>query len=141
MRWSYCITTFLAAWLIGVSDVRSEQVLFSEIMVHPAGTLPEYIELCNNTATPFDIAEWQLSGGVDYVFPAFSFDEADLTFLMPYERIILSSVDEATLRSAYNVAVAARVYGPWTGNLKNAGERITLKDKNGAVVCTVRYDG
>ena len=140
MKGSYWVSASLVILLVGVSDVRSEQVVFSEIMYHPPGTLPEYIEVCNNTATPFDIAEWQLCGGVDYVFPAFSLEAPDRTFLKPFERIVLSPVDEATLRAAYNVAPAARVYGPWTGNLKNGGERITLKDKNGVVVCTVQYD-
>ena len=53
------IPAFLAVVLIGVSDVQAEQVVFSEIMYHPPGTLPEYIEVCNNTATPLDIADWR----------------------------------------------------------------------------------
>jgi len=141
MRRLSCISMLLAAILMGVSDVRAEQVVFSEVMYHPPGTLPEYIEVYNNTATPFDIAEWRMSNGVEYVFPSFSAADASRTFLKPFERIVLSGVDEATLRSAYSMAATVRVYGPWTGNLKNAGERITLQDKNGVVVCTVKYDG
>ena len=109
-------------------------------MYHPPDTLPEYIEVYNNTATPFDIAEWRLCDGVDYVFPAFSLAAMDRTFLKPFERIVLSGVDEATLRAAYNLPPTVRVYGPWTGNLKNGGERITLRDKNGVTVCTVEYN-
>ncbi|MEN6577522.1 MAG: lamin tail domain-containing protein, partial [Phycisphaerales bacterium] len=127
-------------FLMGVSEVRSEQVVFSEIMYHPAGTLPEYLEIYNDTATPFDIADWRLSDGVEYVFPSFSVEETDLTFLKPFERILLAGVDEATLRAAYNVPATTRVYGPWTGNLKNSGERVTLRDKNGVLVCTVEYN-
>ncbi len=134
------IPAFLAVLLIGASDAHAEQVVFSEIMYHPPGTLPEYIEVCNNTATPLDIAEWRLCEGVEYVFPPFFADEADRTFLKPFERILLSAVDEATLRAAYNVAPTVRVYGPWDGNLKNSGERITLRDKNGTLVCTVEYN-
>jgi hypothetical protein len=134
------VFTFLTVICMGISDVRAEQVVFSEIMYHPAGGMPEYIEVYNHTATPFDIAEWRLCDGVDYVFPAFSADAVSRTFLQPFERILLSSVDEATLRVAYGVPAAVRVYGPWTGNLKNGGERITLKDKNGVMVCTVKYN-
>ena len=134
------VSALLAVLAMGISDVRSEQVVFSEIMYHPPETLPEYIEVCNNTATPFDIAEWRLCDGVDYVFPAFSVEAVERTFLKPFERILLSPVDEATLRAAYNVPPTVRVYGPWTGNLKNGGERITLRDKNGALVCTVEYN-
>jgi hypothetical protein len=32
-----------------------------------------------------------------------------------------------------------RIFGPWTGKLNNDEERITLKDKNGITVCTVKY--
>ena len=73
-------------------------------------------------------------------FRRFPPSEPDRTFLKPFERILLSAVDEATLRAAYNVAPTVRVYGPWDGNLKNGGERITLRDKNGTLVCTVEYN-
>jgi hypothetical protein len=140
MKVSCWIPALLVTLLVGISDVQAEQVVFSEIMYHPSGTLPEYIELSNNTATPLDIAEWQLSDGVDYTFPAFSPTDPDRTFLKPFERIVLCGVEEATLRAAYTIAPTVRIYGPWTGNLNNAGERITLRDKNGSLVCTVQYN-
>ncbi|MCX5644895.1 MAG: lamin tail domain-containing protein [Phycisphaerae bacterium] len=140
MKCLYRVFVSFFVLLMGVSEVRSEQVVFSEIMYHPSGALPEYVEVYNNTATPFDIAEWQLSGGVDYVFPAFAPAAADRTFLKPFERIVLAGVDEATLRAAYQVSPTVRVFGPWTGNLKNSSERIMLKDKNGVLVCTVQYN-
>jgi hypothetical protein len=140
MKGSYWVSALLVALLFGAPAVRSEQVVFSEIMYHPPGTQPEYIELCNNTATPLDMAEWRMTDGVQYVFPAFSADQPDRTFLKPYERILLAGVDEATLRAAYNIPPTVRVYGPWTGNLKNGSERITLRDKNGSLVCTTSYD-
>ena len=121
----------------GMLDVRAEQIVFSEIMYHPPGTLPEYIEVYNVTATPFDIAQWRLRDGVDYDFPAFAAGDPTRTFLKPFERILLSSADEATTRAAYSIPASVRIYGPWTGSLDNAGERVTLKDKNGVVLCTV----
>ncbi len=140
MKGLYRVCVAICVLLVGGSEVRSEQIVFSEIMYHPAGSLPEYIELCNNTATVFDIAQWRLSDGVAYEFPAFSADAADETFLQPFERIVLSGVDEATLRASYNVPTTACVFGPWTGNLKNSGERVTLRDKNGVLICTVEYN-
>jgi len=140
MKGLYWISVFMAVLGVGISDVRSEQVVFSEIMYHPPGDLPEYLEVYNNTATPFDIADWRLCDGVEYTFPSFALDAVDRTFLKPFERILLCGVDEATLRAAYGLSPSVRVYGPWTGNLKNSGERITLKDKNGVPVCTVEYN-
>jgi hypothetical protein len=140
MKGSYWISALLAVLLLGAPAVRSEQVVFSEVMYHPPDALPEYIELSNNTATPLDIAEWRMTEGVDYVFPAFAIEQPERTFLKPFERILLAGVDEATLRAAYNIAPTVRIYGPWTGNLKNGSERITLRDKNGSLVCTMSYD-
>src|SRR3954453_17508301 len=118
---------------------RSEQVVISKIMYHPPLTQPEYIELYNNTATPFDMAEWRISHAVDYQFPKFSDSNPTLTFLRPFERIIVSDASPSELRNAYGIPDAVRIYGPWKGKLKNGEDRITLKDKNGALVCTVRY--
>jgi hypothetical protein len=140
MKWIRSWECALLSLLLVPGLARAEQVVFSEIMYHPPGTLPEYIEVYNNSATPLDMAEWRLRDGVDYDFPKFSAATPARTFLKPFERILLSPVDEATLRAAYAVPANIRIYGPWSGNLDNAGERITLKDKNGVVLCTVAYN-
>jgi hypothetical protein len=118
----------------------ADQVVVSEIMYHPRGGKPEYLELSNLTATPLDIAEWRFTDGVDYVFPSFAAAAPTLTFLKPFERIVVSSADEATTRAVYRIPVQVRLYGPWTGSLSDAGERITLKDKNGSLITTVEYN-
>ena len=102
----------LAISMIGGVTARAEQVVFSEIMYHPPDTRPEYVEVYNNTATPFDIAQWRLRGGVDYDFPAFAAGNPARTFLKPFERILLSPVDEGTLRAVYNIPPNVRIYGP-----------------------------
>ncbi len=140
MKVSVWISSLLLVVSLACPSARCEQVVFSEIMYHPAGTLPEFIEVYNNTATPMDIADWRLAGGVDYTFPPFDIASPQRTFLKPFERILLAGVDEATLRASYTIPVTTRIYGPWTGSLDNAGERVTLKDKNGVVVCSVEYN-
>ena len=80
--------------------LRGEQVVISEIMYHPPGTLPEYLEVYNNSATPLDMAEWRLRDGVDYDFPGFASGNPGLTLLKPFERIVLCGVDAAVLRSS-----------------------------------------
>lgn len=118
----------------------AEQVVISEIMYHPKGDKPEFIELQNLTVTPFDIANWRFSNGVDYEFPSFSESNPQASFLKAFERVLVTSVDPVTLRTAYNLPTNIRIFGPWAGFLDNGGERITLKDKNGTTVTSVEYN-
>lgn len=118
--------------------IRAEQVVISEVMYHPPAGGYEFVEIQNLTATPFDIAEWRLRGGTDFDFPEFI--SGTETFLKAFERIVICETDPATFRAAYGLPGAIRVFGPWSGNLANGGERITLKDKNGVTRCSMRYD-
>ena len=118
---------------------RAEQVVISEIMYHPAKQKPEFVEIYNNTATPFDIARWQLTGGIRYEFPDFSANDPGATFLKPFERIVVCGTSALALRAAYHIPESVRIYGPWSGKMKHGDERLALKDKNGVGVCTVKY--
>lgn len=131
-----------AVWLLVISfgSIRAEQVVIREIMYHPSGELPEFIEIENLTTTVFDIAGWEIRGGVDFDFPPYHVARRNESFLAARERIIVCGVTPAEFRAAYGLAASVRVYGPWTGALANGGERITVKDKNDVIMCTVRYD-
>ena len=136
-RVGYWLSAILA--LGGLATGRAGTVVMSEIMYHPPAGLPEYVVLYNHTATPLDIADWRLTGGVSYSFAEFSTKSPESTFLKAFERIILSSAGERATREAYDLPPDIRVFGPWSGKLDNAGERITLEDKNGVVACSVKY--
>ena len=84
MKCLFRIESSVAVISVIAARVQAGQVVFSEIMYHPPGTLPEYIEVFNVTATPFDMAEWRLSDGVDYDFPKFSAGDPNRTFLKPF---------------------------------------------------------
>lgn len=129
----------VAVWLAGGMAGRAEQIVISEIVYHPRGELPEFVELYNNTANPFDIAAWKLTGQIEYTFPNFSAADPRLTLLRPFERIVVSQADDKTTRAAYKIPNTVRVYGPWVGRLGKTGDRIRLRDKNGLIVCQVRY--
>lgn len=120
-------------------SARAEQVVISKIMYHPPTGFPEYFELFNNTATPLDIANWQVTQAVKFPFPDFSTNEPSLSFLKPFERIVLSEAPPSVAREAYRIPDTVRIFGPWQGKLKNGEDRITVKDQNGALVCTVKY--
>ncbi len=125
--------------LLAPPPAPAEQVVFSEVMYHPPAGRYEFVEVQNLTATPFDIARWELADGVSFTFPEFSAAAAADSFLKAFERIVICETDPATFRAAYGLPAAVRVFGPWSGTLSDAGERVTLNDKNGVARCTLRY--
>ncbi|MCF7708336.1 MAG: lamin tail domain-containing protein, partial [Verrucomicrobia bacterium] len=130
----------LLTFLAYVTGLCAEQVVFTEVMYNPVGTKPEYIEVYNQTSTPFDIAGWRFSSGVEFVLPPFDESAPERSFLSAFERVVFSSAAEDETRAAYGIPEQVRVFGPWSGRLDNAGERIVLEDKNGVVVCALEYD-
>ena len=130
-----------AALLLLALTARAEQVVFSEIMYNPPAGKPEFVEVWNITSTPLDMARWRFSEGVTFTFTDFNPASSQAHFLKPMERIVVSAASEATTRIAYpTIPPNVRVFGPWTGSLDNAGERVTLMDKNNVIVCTVDYE-
>jgi len=130
------------AFLAGFTAVPlwAEQVVFSEVMYHPAGSRPEFIELWNISQTPLDVAHWRFARGVDFTFPDFAAGSPQAHILQAQERIVISALGEAATRAAYPaIPAAVRIFGPWTGALSNAGEEIVLEDKNGVLVCSLDY--
>ena len=132
------------------ASANAQEVIFSEIMYHPTGDNPEYIELLSNSSTPYDFAHWKISGGVSYTFPGFDSSDPQGSFLQNRERILVSSVAPDALRAAYSIPDSVRVFGPWEGNvsedgvrssgfLSDQGERITLRDANGSLLSSVGY--
>ena len=129
------------AWaVLAASGVRAEQVVINEVMYNPRGDAPEWIELSNITATPFDIADWKLRGDVEMDFPAFDGNNADGAFLGHWQKIILTGIEPGQFREMYRPPSGVKVFGPWSGSLPNDGARITVRDKNGVQVCTLGYD-
>jgi hypothetical protein len=122
-----------------LANARATQVVFPEVMYRPTSGKPEFIEVWNITRTPLDMGRWRFTEGVDYTFPDFTSGQAHI--LQPFERILISAADDASTRAAYSsIPSNVRILGPWTGSLDNNGERVTLTDKNGVILCTLRYD-
>ncbi|MEI7729112.1 MAG: lamin tail domain-containing protein [Verrucomicrobiota bacterium] len=128
----------LALALAG-NRAEAEQVVISKIMFRPPAGLPAYIELCNHTSQPMDMAQWRLSGGVKFEFPAYSDGNPRATFLLPKERIVITEGHALKARTAYQIPAGVRIFGPWKGELAPEGDKLNLKDKNGLTLCTVSY--
>ena len=131
-------TVAWAVWAAG--GVRAEQVVINEVMYNPRGNAPEWIELSNITATPFDIAGWKLRGDVKLDFPSFDGNRADDAFLGHWQKIILTDIEPGLFRQQHGIPSSVKVFGPWAGSLPNEGGRITVRDKNGVPVCTLGYN-
>lgn len=127
--------------LAGMMPVMAEQVIFTEIQYNAKAGKPDFLEITNNTGTPFDMGNWYFSDGIEYTFPDFNAGATDAHILKQFETILLSPVDETTLRSAYpGIPAETRIFGPYTSSLSNSGETVTLNDKNGVIVTTVEYN-
>ncbi len=92
---------------------RADQVVINEVMYNPRGDAPEWIELSNITATPFDIAGWKLRGAVELDFPSFDKNSADDAFLGHWQKIILTNIDSGSFRQQYGIPSSVKVFGPW----------------------------
>ncbi|NQT82999.1 lamin tail domain-containing protein, partial [bacterium] len=134
---------FVAQVAPTLSDVNAGPkvgpVVINEIMYNPSpiggenNTRDEYLELRNISSEPvplFDTDEpentWRLEGGVDYTFPP------DVT-LLPGEYLLMVSFDPQTdpvtlvaFLDVYDLDMSVRMFGPCSGKLENAGERIGL---------------
>ena len=136
-KFLYRVTVVWAG--LAAFGARADQVVINEVMYNPRGDAPEWIELSNITATPFDVAAWKLRGDVELDFPSFDGNKADDAFLGHWQKIILTNIDPGSFRQQYGIPPSVKVFGPWTGSLPNEGGRITVRDKNGVLVCTLGY--
>ena len=146
MKHSLTIVISFLCSLLFTQFLPAEQVVIREIMYHPQmapegeAPLPEFIEIENLTSSVFDMAEWEVTGGVNYTFPKFNPAAPTESFLVGRRKIVVCEGDPAAFRAAYGVSQAVQVFGPWSGSLDNAGDRVTLRNKNGVIVASVRYD-
>jgi len=133
-------TATLTALLCLASGTLAGQFALTEVMYNPPPGMPEWVEIVNLTSNRVDAANWRLTEGVQYTFPDFNAGAPAAHIINEYERIVVSSANEADTRAAYpGIPLNVRVFGPWTGSLNNAGETVTLVDFAGAVQTTLTY--
>ncbi|MGD2094869.1 MAG: lamin tail domain-containing protein, partial [Phycisphaerales bacterium] len=127
-------------------------VVIDELMYHPVDVNEEYIELYNPTSARVfledAIGTWRLDGAVSYTFPPG-------TSIVAGGRLIIvgfdPSVETARLNAFINsydtipLIPGMDIVGPWSGNLSNASERISLErplesDQVGQSICWVIVD-
>lgn len=105
-----------------VSHLRVTELMFNP----PAGSDYEYIELHNSSATlTLQLAGANFTAGVDFTFPA------DTTIPPGGYLVVTRHANTNTFRSHYGLSNNVPLIGPYTGNLANEGEQLTLKTSAG----------
>ncbi len=106
---------------------RVGPVVISAIMYNPADGGDEYIELTNPTDASvllhhpdYPQLSWRMAGIGDYALPGGM-------SLAAGERLLISPLTPAAFRTKYSVPANVQIVGPYTGELSNGGERVTLR--------------
>ena len=109
-------------------------IVISEIMYNPPWPLGgsytndqyEYIELCNITAEPVTLYDyeteepWKFTSGIEFVFPA------DAPVTVPAGGYLLIVDKPAAFTQRYPDVPEDIIMGPYDGKLNNAGEKLEL---------------
>ena len=104
---------------------RNDPVVINEIMYNPItdNDDDEFVELHNRSGLPVNVSGWSLTDGIDFVIPS--------------NTVIAASgylvVAKNPSRMATNYAGLSNLVGPYSGTLKNAGERIELSMPDTAI--------
>ena len=132
----YSTDTLAAAGNLIVTEVNYHPTNPSaaELTVNPVFTASdfEFLELRNIGATPLDLGGAQFTLGIEFAFTG----ENALT-LAPGAYVVVAANPAAF--TARNGA-GATVVGPFTGDLDNSGEQLTLKAANNTTILDFTYD-
>ncbi len=114
---------------------RKTGLVISEIMYHPAAIAGvtnnlEFIELFNSQAIPEKIGGHQISGNIDYTFPADT--------VIPSGGFLVIAKDPAGIQSYYGIS---GVLGPYSNNLPGAAGTVRLLNRQSAILLEVNYQG
>jgi len=101
-------------------------LVFEEIMYHPEEGEYEYILLRNISGSDVPLYDeghplntWQFTEGIEFGFP-------EGVVVLSGGVVLISEVDSATYLARYGVPAEVQVFGPYTGNLSDGGETLTL---------------
>ena len=115
---------------ITVNEPVDADIVITEIMYNSpeAGTDSlEFIELYNNGTEAIDMTGFKFTSGVEFTFPAFTFNPGEYQLIAVNSTAIQNTFGKPSMQ--------------WTtGALSNSGEAIVIKDNFGFLIDSVNYD-
>ena len=124
------------------NQLAADGIQITELMYNPptisdinADEMLEYIQLTNTSAATIalkdlidDSGSWRLDGGVNYTFESgISMSAGEVIWIVPFNPIVATQ-SKAFFCSYYGLDVnSVRLIGPYSGDLSDSGERITLE--------------
>lgn len=140
----------VASFIVDAVPASAANIVVSELNYNPADPSPaeiaagftadndfEYIELLNVGVSAVDLTGAAFTAGVGFAFtPALS---PSLLRIEPGERLVVAE-NPAGFAMRYGTAAGLKLAGPYSGNLSNGGDTVTLLDKNRAVIKSFTYD-
>ena len=99
---------------------RLGPIVINEIMYHPLSrnSADEYVELFNRGSNSVSLAGWEISGGIDFTFPA--------NASLPARGYLVVARNMTNLLAHYSQLNSGNTFGNYDGALGNAGDRILL---------------
>ncbi len=129
----------------GAEVATPTNVRLTEVHYHPAPPSPEeitagftsandfeFIRITNVGTEPVDLTGAYFSDGVE-----FTSAEGLQNWLPPGASVL---VVENTAAFAFRYGAGATILGQYSGQLDDAGEQVTLRDKTGAIIADFTYD-
>lgn len=119
-------------FVAGASDqaaALAADLQVTEVMYHAAaGSTNDFLELHNAGKAALGLGGARFTQGIDYTFPGGTTLPAG-----GYLLVVKASAtgNFAAFRAAYGLSTSVPVYGPYSGNLADAGETVTLSSAAG----------
>ena len=119
-------------------ETVESKIVITEIHYNPdvKTELIEFIELYNTGPSDVDLSGWYFKDGISYTFPQGTIITAE-SYIVVTEDASLANAP-TTLQDKFGTD-SKLVFGPFTGGLKNDGEKIELSDANGEEIDQVDY--